>query len=188
MKLTPREAKSQRIEQSAELAHEYLIRCLTCYRTSITGENGIDQQACHDDRCTKMLCSKCPQFVCSHCGLAHCSDHKIEYSGLELCPICFRGAQVDATEAEQAPAWYGIRLAVERYAHGELKSTEYAESVRVTQTYGDDSLRTRVINSHSFRSGHDCDNAFGGLIYDAAPVVSIGVSIPEGGTLELRAE
>lgn len=50
----------------------------------------IETVPCHDDECTKKLCSCCDQFTCECCGLSFCMDHL----AAELEPEC-RCIQVD---------------------------------------------------------------------------------------------
>ena len=56
------------------------------------GDPDLETQPCHADDCRKHLCKNCPQFECEGCHLAHCEDHKRTIEGIDLCPICARGA------------------------------------------------------------------------------------------------
>jgi hypothetical protein len=81
--------------------------CLTDHRftpeQTRRGDGDVDLVPCHADSCTAMLCPDCPQFVCGGCELPHCLEHRIEYSGLSLCPVCMaEAAAVDAADLELA--------------------------------------------------------------------------------------
>ena len=55
-----------------------------------TDEDGpyaeIETTPCHDDNCTRKLCSCCPQFVCDCCGLTFCLE--ASHIGHEEEPEC----------------------------------------------------------------------------------------------------
>lgn len=58
---------------------------------------------CHADDCLAMLCEECHQFICDGCGLIHCLSHRIQYSGLDLCPVCMADLVAsDAADLELA--------------------------------------------------------------------------------------
>jgi hypothetical protein len=69
------------------------VECLHCGTTmTVTldedGAPDFATEPCHADDCNARLCPNCPQFNCDGCGLAHCLEHKIELSGVWLCPVC----------------------------------------------------------------------------------------------------
>jgi hypothetical protein len=78
------------------------IECLNCCTVhTLDRADGmeLEQQPCHADDCTAMLCKACDQFKCERCELAHCASHVKEFAGMKLCPVCHR-ATVDEAALE----------------------------------------------------------------------------------------
>ena len=85
----------------------------------------IETVPCHDEECTKRLCSCCDQFMCDACGLTFCMDHL----GIEEEEECTcRQTDVDQFDAGDCRLHDGRRHEPRRFCR-ECSKTDDAESV-----------------------------------------------------------
>lgn len=107
MKNTKRVNDSQKIGWTAESG--CFAECTNCQTTEYLsadearGDYDMEQVPCHDDDCAKMLCPSCDQFQCDACDNTFCAEHRVFYSGLELCGACMREALEDIAQDEAQP-------------------------------------------------------------------------------------